>query len=251
MSLPLGQSSMEANGVSSEQIQEIAVRLAKALNKTQPNQSLAERVIAFANTSGSNTQQFKQLCGAFGRFDDQFLENIHTDIRKWQKPSQSKESAMPAIEIQAVANIGSNQYDVEQKGGLIRPAGKLANKAANEQHVFQKPTPQKSLLGLDRLAEAKRLELGITTPSASTTPTLSASTSYAPTETKPDKVEFKRPNPISSRLSFQNEDEGSLKRAKIRSRRIETPSYTGGVSDEYRSRVEERRERDKNRGNIL
>ena len=42
--------------------------------------------------------------------------------------------------------------EVNQKGGLI-----LMKKKTDEQHTFKKPAlPMKSLLGLDRLAQAKR-----------------------------------------------------------------------------------------------
>uniref|UniRef100_A0A803TC91 RNA helicase n=1 Tax=Anolis carolinensis TaxID=28377 RepID=A0A803TC91_ANOCA len=110
-----------------------------------------------------------------------------------------------------------------QEGGLVVPAARRRS-AAEEQHVFKVPAPRASLLGLDLLAAQKRhnreeLSLG-------TDRNILYILEYKPTCPPPS---FR---PCVCR--------------HYRSARVETPSHTGGVSEEFweRSRQRERERRE-------
>ncbi|XP_074929956.1 pre-mRNA-splicing factor ATP-dependent RNA helicase PRP16 [Chelonoidis abingdonii] len=121
-----------------------------------------------------------------------------------------------------------------QVGGLI-----IKKKSAcTEQHVFKAPAPRTSLLGLDLLAAQKRRER----------------------EEKEDS-EDKKKSKVSSYKDWEeakddlggSEEEGSERASRssrqdrhYRSAHVETPSHTGGVSEEFweRSRQRERERRE-------
>ncbi|KAJ1083659.1 hypothetical protein NDU88_003814 [Pleurodeles waltl] len=123
----------------------------------------------------------------------------------------------------------------EQIGGLV-----IKKKCASvEQHVFKTPAPRTSLLGLDILAAQKRKERE---------------------QREEEAQEDKKKSKVSS---FKDWDEGkedqgtdedtmdkanrsSKKDRHYRSVRVETPTYTGGVNEEFleRSRQRERERRE-------
>jgi len=115
------------------------------------------------------------------------------------------------------------------------PGGLQKSSSNGERHVFAAPSvarkPQKSLLGLDSLAEIKRAERAGGPPSAKRARTLAASDwdAHSTTET-PD--------------SHEN---GSMERTErhYRGPRMETPSHPGGVN---RDVVDDIRKRDNMRG---
>uniref|UniRef100_A0A670ILY8 Pre-mRNA-splicing factor ATP-dependent RNA helicase PRP16 n=1 Tax=Podarcis muralis TaxID=64176 RepID=A0A670ILY8_PODMU len=122
-----------------------------------------------------------------------------------------------------------------QVGGLLIKK----KSAAEEQHVFKIPAPRTSLLGLDLLAAQKRRER----------------------EEKDNGAEDRKRSRVSSYKDWaEGKDEGaageeedgdlagrsSRKDRHYRSARVETPSHTGGVSEEFweRSRQRERERRE-------
>lgn len=106
----------------------------------------------------------------------------------------------------------------EVKGGLVIKKKQPTGDAQNEEHVFKKP--RISVFGLDKLAAAKRKER---------------------------EEQEKAGNEADDR----KDDKQRRDERQFRKPRIETPSHTGGVSDDYRERRKERDERrDKQRSTI-
>ncbi|XP_075694621.1 pre-mRNA-splicing factor ATP-dependent RNA helicase PRP16 isoform X2 [Rhinoderma darwinii] len=168
-----------------------------------------------ANESGSlvamETTEDRFLCaGNFTKFRR----------RRCAKRNMEDDASLHRLE-------GSDPSD--QEGGLV-----MKNKSSSaEQHVFKAPAPRSSLLGLDLLAAQKRKER----------------------EEKERQEGDKKPK-VGSR-DWEDRDkpsEGSGDRISrgshgdrhYRAPRVETPSYTGGVNEEFlarnRQRERERRE---------
>ncbi|RKP10618.1 P-loop containing nucleoside triphosphate hydrolase protein [Thamnocephalis sphaerospora] len=197
-------SSAAAAVLPAKRIHEIAVRLSRALNTMNPNDTLGERVANMAVATSDHLDQFKQQCRFFGRFDDTFLETLHADILQWSTESDSAQNAtqeVPHLEqtFDRAGTINTPQdtgaSDLEERGGLMRPAGKLAAKDG-ERHAFKRPEPRKSLLGLDRLAEEKHKLVADAAASSITM--------VVPMRNDDKPVEFKRPKPVNERLSFRD-----------------------------------------------
>ncbi|XP_029464132.1 pre-mRNA-splicing factor ATP-dependent RNA helicase PRP16 isoform X3 [Rhinatrema bivittatum] len=126
---------------------------------------------------------------------------------------------------------GSNPE--EQVGGLV-----IKKKIASaEQHVFKTPAPRTSLLGLDLLAVQKRKEREEKEDSDREEKKKSKVSSYKDWEEVKEELGEEESDQVSR---------GSRKDRQYRSVHVETPSYTGGVSDEFwdrcRQRERERRE---------
>ncbi|CAE6358865.1 unnamed protein product [Rhizoctonia solani] len=201
-------------------VHNIAIKLSRALNIVNPNDLLATRVI---NIVKSNTPDgFIKAARAFGKFQDSFLQDIHSEISI--HIDQEKDGHVP----QPVAGIEVHDSEVlepeaPREGGLMRPDG--------TRHTFrapaklEPPTPRTSVLGLDRLAREKRVNA--TLEAARKKPRLDM-----PADGDVNQSVFKVPA-LPARL--QNP----------RQRAEETPSHGGGLSDAARKRLEDyRRSRD-------
>ncbi|GFR03373.1 pre-mRNA-splicing factor ATP-dependent RNA helicase PRP16 [Trichonephila clavata] len=101
------------------------------------------------------------------------------------------------------------------EGSTNETGGLIIKKKSADDGVFKVPAPKKSLLGLDVLAEKRRQEKN-----------------------------------SENKFSFSRKHEGANehRRKKYRSSRDETPTYTGGVSEEYLERIHGRQKREKERG---
>ncbi|KAE8608603.1 hypothetical protein XENTR_v10011542 [Xenopus tropicalis] len=117
-----------------------------------------------------------------------------------------------------------------EAGGLVI---KKKKSSSNEQHVFKAPAPRSSLLGLDLLAAQKRKEREEREQQEGEKKSKVSSRDWEERDRSPD-----RPNDKLSR--------GSHGDRHYRTPRVETPSYTGGVNEEFlarnRQRERERRE---------
>ncbi|KAL8195159.1 UNVERIFIED_CONTAM: Pre-mRNA-splicing factor ATP-dependent RNA helicase PRP16 [Gekko kuhli] len=130
-----------------------------------------------------------------------------------------------------------------QEGGLVL---KKRSSPAAEQHVFKRPAPRASLLGLDLLAAQKRRERerqagggGKRHKDAADGKDGPPAAQEQPPPPPPDGDEGEGDGQAASGRS-------SRKDRHYRSARVETPSHTGGVSEEFweRSRQRERERRE-------
>ncbi|OXB78354.1 UNVERIFIED_CONTAM: hypothetical protein H355_009125 [Colinus virginianus] len=122
-------------------------------------------------------------------------------------------------------------------GGLVP----RARSAAPEQHVFKAPAPRASLLGLDVLAAQKRRERE---EEAAGGGKRSRVSSYRDWEEGRD--EAGSPDEEDEDEEEDRGARGARRDRHYRSVHVETPSYTGGVSEEFweRSRQRERERRE-------
>ncbi|MEE6528182.1 hypothetical protein FKM82_030203, partial [Ascaphus truei] len=113
-----------------------------------------------------------------------------------------------------------------ETGGLV-----LKKSLGSEQHLFKAPAPRSSLLGLDLLAAQKRKER----------------------EEKEQQEGDKKPK-LTSKDSEEGDEtlegssdklsRGSHRDRRYRAARVDTPSYSGGVNEEFLARSRQR-ERDR------
>lgn len=117
-----------------------------------------------------------------------------------------------------------------QEGGLVIKK----KSSSNEQHVFKAPAPRSSLLGLDLLAAQKRKERE------------EKEQQEADKKTKVGSKDWEDREKTSSEGSSDRISRGSHGDRNYRTARVETPSYTGGVNEEFlaRSRQRERERRE-------
>ncbi|PIN94383.1 hypothetical protein AB205_0221710, partial [Aquarana catesbeiana] len=116
-----------------------------------------------------------------------------------------------------------------QEGGLVIKK----KSSSNEQHVFKAPAPRSSLLGLDLLAAQKRKEREEKERQEGDKKAKAGSKDWEERE--------KTSEGSSDRIS-----RGSHGDRHYRAPRVETPTYTGGVNEEFlaRSRQRERERRE-------
>ncbi|XP_054856361.1 pre-mRNA-splicing factor ATP-dependent RNA helicase PRP16 [Eublepharis macularius] len=137
-----------------------------------------------------------------------------------------------------------------QVGGLVLKKRGAAAAGGGEQHVFKRPAPRTSLLGLDLLAAQKRREREREAGDGKRVrlPT----DNDGPGGGKDASAQEQRQDRDRDRDGAEQEGEGaasgrsSRKDRHYRSARVETPSHTGGVSEEFweRSRQRERERRE-------
>ncbi|GAW02727.1 pre-mrna splicing factor [Lentinula edodes] len=200
----------------------LAIKLSRALNTINPNDLLARRVTDIAKTSPLDG--FIAAAKSFGKFQDSFLAEIHSDILSHAKQEETGLAPEPVPGI-IVHDSDVLQPETVRQGGLVR---------SDMQHTFMKPnkpleppTPRTSVLGLDRLAKEKR---------AATAD--EGSRKKAKYDDDGNEPVFKIPSlPVRSN--------------HLRRRGEDTPSHPGGLAEPARKRLEEyRRNRDKQRDGI-
>ncbi|KAG9003089.1 DEAH-box RNA helicase prp16 [Tulasnella sp. 427] len=203
-------------------VHQIAIKLSRALNIINPNDLLAKRVIQIAKSSSE--PHFVVAAKSFGKFRDEFLSEIHSEIVTHAQQEQATHTGSGPRPVFGMTVHDSDVLEPEpvRRGGLVQ---------AGLNHTFRAPakpiappTPRASLLGLDKLAAEKRAA--------------------------------KREEEEGSRKRARHEEEPQFKvpnlphgRSNVRQREEETPSHPGGLSDVARKRLEEHRKmRDQQRG---
>lgn len=153
-------------------VHHVAVALSRALNSISVNELLARRVIDIARTNAT-VASFKRAIAAFGKFSEELVEELHTEILVHL--SQEEKKGRLAVAGFAVHDEdGPDMLETEEQraGGLVRGAAvripllvwrslvalgaDLLCHLALQQHRYH--APQASLLGLDRLAAQKKAE---------------------------------------------------------------------------------------------
>ncbi|KAJ4485361.1 pre-mRNA splicing factor [Lentinula aciculospora] len=199
----------------------LAIKLSRALNSIFVNDLLAQRVTDIAQTS--SLDGFIAAAQSFGKFQDSFLAEIHSDILSHVKQEETGLAPQPVPGI-TVHDSEVLQPETVRQGGLVR---------SDLQHTFTKPnkpleppTPRTSVLGLDRLAKEKR--------AASAD---EGSRKKAKYDVDGNEPVFKVPNLPT--------------RSHLRQRGEETPSHPGGLDELARKRLEEhKKSREKQRDGI-
>ncbi|GAA5865683.1 hypothetical protein JCM3774_004965 [Rhodotorula dairenensis] len=200
----------------------LAVLVSRALNTLNPNPQLAQTVYRLA-ASHPTLQAFHKAIAVFGRFSLQQAQEIYEfcqsqDIldRAFSQPGTAPAASSSSRGIHIV------DRDVLEPDAPVR-AGLTLGTAADDKHVFK--APQKSSLGLDRLAAEKRREREALERSGAV-----KRLKYDDDDDDQDSSDFKMP---SRRTAPSN----------LRHRPDETPSHPGGLSDTARRRLEDHRAR--------
>ncbi|OZJ04171.1 hypothetical protein BZG36_02176 [Bifiguratus adelaidae] len=233
----------QAEGNGDDLVHNIAVELSRVLNLVNPNDLLAKRVIQIARRE-TNVDQFVKACHTFGRFRDEFLYDIYTTITQFDKRTSTvpegspKPIEEPKQRSSEVLVLGS-----DANGGLV--AGLNKSSGSDESRpIFKAPTAEvgQSRLGLDKLAAEKR----------------------AAAKTAGNGDGHSKRIKLTSTEEWEDDDsraeaDGDMvngrgskaTHAHYRSRRMETPSHHGGVSEETLERMQELRKKDRGRDNLL
>ncbi|THH05571.1 hypothetical protein EW145_g4696 [Phellinidium pouzarii] len=195
-------------------VHELAIKLSRALNTINPNDLLARRVIDIAKNN--TLEGFVQASKGFGKFQDSFLTELHSEILSHAK--QEANGHVPQS-VKGITVIDSDvlEPDPVRQGGLVRLDAH--HKFRTPAKHIEPPTPRTSVLGLDRLAKEKRSAAAL------------LESENRKKSRRNDEPMFKVPSLPASRTN------------NIRQRGEETPSHPGGLSETARQRLDEFRKR--------
>ncbi|KAF8525107.1 P-loop containing nucleoside triphosphate hydrolase protein [Hysterangium stoloniferum] len=209
------------NGGPDEFTHNVAIQLSRALNTLNPNDTLAKRVMDIAKHN--TTDGFIKAASAFGKFQTQFLSELHAQITSY---ARNEQAGLPEQPVQGIIVHDSDvlEPEPERSGGLLM--------RSDAKHAFrppakpiEPPTPRTSVLGLDRLAQEKRAAA------------LEANGDSSRKRPRLDASSFKMPSLPASRS------------ANVRQRGEETPSHGGGLTAEARKKLDDyRRSREHQQG---
>lgn len=253
----------------------IAIKLSRALNIINPNDLLAERFIAIAKSNDTpsfikgkqvfNKDSFRMMltkiifkaARGISNFQESFLTEIHDEILAHDR-QQSAGAGNTQIQGFTVYDADVLAPEPARKGGLVRAdnvrfhvdSGILKLTRMIQQHTFrtpakplQPPTPRKSLLGLDTLAQEKR---------SAAQAALNEQSSRKRPRVDGDPPQFKgeRTSAIIYRVILIISLVPGLpasRTSNFRQKPEDTPSRGPGLSDAARRKLEEhRRARDNN-----
>ncbi|EPS93567.1 hypothetical protein FOMPIDRAFT_156786 [Fomitopsis schrenkii] len=130
---------------------QLAIKLSRALNLLNPNDLLARRVQDIAKTN--SLDGFITAAKSFGKFNDSFLAEIHSEVATHAKQEESGHVLQPVQGI-VVHDSEVLEPDPVRQGGLMRK--EAVHTFRQPAQPIQPPTPRASVLGLDRLAHEKR-----------------------------------------------------------------------------------------------
>ena len=159
---------------------------------------------------------------------------MHIPLLQQAAGSKEIEKSEPT-ELNSKINARKKDDDGEEVGGLILQPSKKSS--TEQRHAFKAPKPRTSLLGLDKLASAKRSVLEqAKKPSVSKQTQPETSMSFDADNNESTEISFKKP------LSSVS--------AHVRARRMETPSHPGGLSESALRTLDQRRRNPGHRGRI-
>ncbi|SJX64431.1 probable PRP16-RNA-dependent ATPase [Sporisorium reilianum f. sp. reilianum] len=212
--------------------QEVAQRLSHSLSNA--SELLAQRVISLSRSLPSD-KAFVNAARAFGRFDESFLIDLRSYIAS--HPDQGSSSSNGAASSSLPSQQTTPAEPQLERSGLSTLGG--------EKHVFKAPSsskPRQSLLGLDKLAAAKRAELGESSAAKSSSSNKRQRISSTQLSHLQDDLDSPAPASTAAEPVFKAPTRpASAAQAQMRSRGNETPSHTGGLSDTAARRLEEHR----------
>ncbi|KAF8936644.1 DEAH-box RNA helicase prp16 [Dissophora ornata] len=256
---------------------EIAIDLSRALNLVNANDLLARQVIQIARNH-KQVQGFVKACAAFGKFKDEFLFDVYTKIqthdreygvsgpsisgdsgsRPMARTSNGKQDDSKSKESSVAMSNFVRSYGEDEAPAPVLPGGliKKAKPAGDDRHVFKTPSVPVgvSRLGLDKLAKEKREERELAAAKQQADAKrikLQVEDEWKDGDSHPERegetkdVEMKEKDSSSEKNSSRR-----TVQPQYRTKRMETPSHPGGVSQDALRRAEERRQRDRARGGL-
>ncbi|SCV73120.1 BQ2448_7045 [Microbotryum intermedium] len=208
-------------------MKQLAILISRSLNTLNPNEVLAKSV--FQLSQSHTLTSFAKAISAFGRFSPHDAQEIYELCQKQDTINEAFHAPGSGL---TVVDADVLQPDTPQgRPGLSVGGG--GNGRTEDKHVFKAPSvPQRSHLGLDRLAQEKRRERE--------NATASNGASSSGSEHRP---------PVK-RLKYDEEDEAPKDEFKIpsrtgptnlRARPDDTPSHPGGLSQVARQKLDEHR----------
>jgi len=194
-------------GINPEYTHYLAILISRHLNHPVPNDLLAKNIIQIARGQ-PGPSSFITACRAFGRYPDEFLTNVYTEIKR--RDGNVKGG------VNATAGFGAAERDSGSVNNL--PGGLLlSKKPRREEDVGAK---KESKLGLDRLAKRIKLDLAVEGDLESGSRNGDEGRDGGGRD---GSVEFKKPA-----LPVQR---------NIRERRMDTPSHGPGLAREAAERL--------------
>ncbi|KAG0248300.1 DEAH-box RNA helicase prp16 [Mortierella polycephala] len=258
---------------------QIAIDISRALNLVNANDLLARQVIQIARNH-KQIQGFVKACAAFGRFKEEFLFDIYQKIydhdrehgidsddkKDDSKSSSNSNNNSSRNKVQessvAMSNFTRSYDDEDEASAPVLPGGLIMrtkkSTAGDERHVFKVPAVPVgvSRLGLDKLAKEKREEREQAAAAAQPPKKirLQVEDEWRQTDERREDEGYIRDGDNRDKdKDIDSKGRSSNLRAvepNYRTRRIETPSHPGGVSQEALRRAEERRQRDRAKGGL-
>ncbi len=147
----------------------VAIKISRVMNTLNPNDLLARRVIDIAKNNSADG--FIKAASGFGLTQTTFLKELHTEILDHLKQEKLGHHVAPVQGI-TVHDTDVLEPEPARKGGLVRPDTvrifdsyiyPIRLFKPLQQHTFRTPakplpppTPRRSVLGLDKLAQEKR-----------------------------------------------------------------------------------------------
>ncbi|KAF9316952.1 DEAH-box RNA helicase prp16 [Podila horticola] len=243
---------------------QVAIDISRALNLVNANDLLARQVIQIARNH-KQVGGFVKACAAFGKFKDEFLFDIYLKIQNHDREHGVEDTTKPGHKEDIVMSANTSRPKKESKepsvgmsnftlsfteedeelppqlpGGLL----KKAKPSGDDRAVFKVPSVPKgvSRLGLDKLAKEKREERERTAQSDAKKIKLQEDDSRSGRD-----IDMESASEFSSRDGRPEgeSDDRSMRvmEPRYRTKRMETPSHPGGVSQDALRRVEERKSR--------
>ncbi|QRV91670.1 Helicase associated domain (HA2) [Ceratobasidium sp. AG-Ba] len=215
-------------------VHNIAIKLSRALNLMNPNDLLATRVIGIVKSTPPDG--FITAARAFGKFQEGFLKDIHSEISIHLDQEKTKHVAQP---VQGMTVHDSEVLEPEpvRAGGLMRPD--------STRHTFrapaklEPPTPRTSILGLDRLAKEKRV--AATLEAARKKPRIDMPADGDLNQSVFKGIILAIDAEIKADAALAPALPARLQNQNPRQRAEETPSHPGGLNDAARKRLEDYR----------
>ncbi|KAG0352001.1 DEAH-box RNA helicase prp16 [Podila minutissima] len=244
---------------------QVAIDISRALNLVNANDLLARQVIQIARNH-KQVGGFVKACAAFGKFKDEFLFDIYLKIQNHDREHGVEDTSKPVHKEDTVTSANTSRPKKESKepsvgmsnftlsfteedeelppqlpGGLL----KKAKPSGDDRAVFKVPAVPKgvSRLGLDKLAKEKREERERAAQSDAKKIKLQENDSHSSRDV--DMEGASDANSRDRRPEDDSDDHGSMRvmEPRYRTKRMETPSHPGGVSQDALRRVEERKNR--------
>ncbi|KAF9298343.1 DEAH-box RNA helicase prp16 [Mortierella antarctica] len=244
---------------------QVAIDISRALNLVNANDLLARQVIQIARNH-KQVGGFVKACAAFGKFRDEFLFDIYLKIQNHDREHGVEDTSKPVHKEDTVKSANTSRPKKESKepsvgmsnftlsfteedeelppqlpGGLL----KKAKPSGDDRAVFKVPAVPKgvSRLGLDKLAKEKREERERAAQSDAKKIKLQENDSRSSRDV--DMEGASDANSRDRRPEDDSDDHGSMRvmEPRYRTKRMETPSHPGGVSQDALRRVEERKNR--------
>eukprot|EP00163_Fabomonas_tropica_P033310 TRINITY_DN868_c0_g1_i4.p1 TRINITY_DN868_c0_g1~~TRINITY_DN868_c0_g1_i4.p1 ORF type:complete len:1344 (-),score=333.35 TRINITY_DN868_c0_g1_i4:90-4121(-) len=206
-------------------------KMAQALGKP-PMRMIGVKIVT-AGYQSKGLDDFKPHATQFGDIPDSLVADLYSKIKSTQESSTASTSA----------NLTQGQEQVVVGGLQVRKKKPSADGSGSDgsKHVFN-PQKRESVLGLDKLAAAKRAKEA--TERAASTGGLSQGTKrprlYYEDDDDDDGNQGDRKGPVKASGSMGPPTMRPPKQRQYRGHRVETPSHGTGLDPDARERISQR-----------